>query len=678
MEKIIKTVCNMCFANCGINVHVEKGKIVKVTTREKHPSHTLCVKAEAIPELLNSKERLTNPLKKVGEKFREISWEEAFDFISERLSEIKRKYGPQAVLVHLGNPFVFSPVEKVVRRFCDLYGTPNFTAGASFCWVARNIGDSLTCGSRVLPSFSPDTRCMLLWGINTTESQQCLRTHEIHALTESRAKLVVVDPRRTALAKEADIHAQLRPGTDCALAIGLLNVIIAERLYDQAFVEDWTVGFDKLAEHVKEYMPEQVERITWVKADIIREMARIYAAGKPACISRGISMDHSTNGIQAIRAINTLMAITGNIDVAGGNVFTPKFTQTNLRLEEMVPKSVSVGADYPLFTRYVREPTVTPAIDQLLSEKPYPIKALLVAGTNPALTWPNSNKFKRGREKLDLLLAIDIFMTDTAKMADIVLPGTSFLERLDLKDYMKRSICLIALADRVAEPVGNSMEDWRIWAELGKRMGFGKYFPWKDSDELITYLLKDTSVSMEQLRQSPAHLAYYARKGYQSYLKDGFNTPSKKVEIYSKMLEDSGYGSLPVFREPAESPISRPDLVDKYPLTFVSGLRTVAYYHSQYRNLPTMRKLVPEPLLEINPKTARSLNIAPGDLVTVESVRGSIRIKVKLTEDVHPEMVTMQHGWSEANANCLTDDEKRDPISGYPGFRSVMCRVTKA
>ena len=628
-----------------------------------------------VPELVHSSERLTDPLKKVNGTWQKISWDEAFEFIASKLTDIKQKYGPQSVVAHVGHPFIYTHTQRMLRRFCDLYGTPNFTTGGSFCFLARTIGHNLTLGAHVLPHYSPATKCLVLWGFNPTDSYPTWAS-TIHAMLGRGAKLMVVDPKATRLAKKADIHAQVRPGTDCAMALGLLNVIIAEKLYHKSFVEEWTVGFDQLVEHVKEYSPERVEEITWVKAETIRNIARMYATNKPAAIALGISMDHCTNGIQAIRAITILMAITGNLDIPGGNVYAERLRLTSFRLKETIVDKVPIGADYPLFSRYIHEETVVPAIDAIITEKPYPVKGLLVVGCNPALTWPNINKVRQGFEKLDLLLVADIFMTETAKLADIVLPGTTFLEREDIRDY-GGNLPLIAVTNKVIEPVGNSMEDWKIWVELGKRMGYADYFPWEDSNELFSHWLQATNISLDQLRQNPGGI-YYAEREFQKYLKDGFNTPSKKVEIYSQLMKDYGYDPLPTYHEPAESPVSRPDLVEKYPLIFVSGLRTLAYLHSEYRNLPSLRKLVPEPLIEINPKTASSLGIADGDLVKVESLRGSIKVKAKLTEDVHPKIVAMQHGWDEANANILTDDEARDPISGYPGFRSVMCRVMRA
>jgi anaerobic selenocysteine-containing dehydrogenase len=675
--KIVKTLCNLCRHRCGLNVYIEDNEIVQITGMPEHPRNNLCIKAYAIPELVYSSERLTNPLIKIGGKFKETSWDEALGVIAHKLADIKEKYGAKALVEHCGTPYIGTLSLKVLKRFLDVYGTPNYTTGGSFCFMADNIGRNLTCGIWVAPHYTGSPRCILLWGTNPDEVSP-VEADAIHAAVGRGAKLIVVDPRATAMAKRADIHAQIRPGTDCALALGLLNVIIEEGLYDKAFVEQWTIGFEKLIEHVKEYTPEKVETTTWVPAEKIRSMARLYATNNPACVSTlGIPLQASVNGIQTIRAITTLIAITGNLDVPGGNIYSAGLRQTDPGVPERVSKDKPVGADYPLFTKYVLEQSATMIVAQILTEKPYPIKALFAAGSNLALTWANTDRVKKALEKLELLVVADIFMTDTAKMADVVLPSSTFLERQELRDYFFAGFPLMALSNKAIEPIGNSMEDWRIWAELGKKMGYAEYFPWKDSDELIEFLLKPTGVSLDQLKQNPGGI-YYREREFKKYLKAGFNTPSKKVEIYSEMMKELGYDPLPVFREPLERSVNGSNLEEKYPLMLVTAARTVVYHHTQGRNLPSLRKLVPEPLMKIHPKTASNLGVADGDLVKVESVNGSIKIKTKVSEDIHPKTVYVQHGWSDANVNYLTEDGLRDPVSGYPGYILAMCRVSKA
>lgn len=682
-RKIAKSVCNLCTNHCGINAHVENGKIVKVDGMQEHPFHNLCVKVCALPEAVHSSERLTTPLKKVNGDFKEVSWDEAFTFIVDRLLNIRQKYGAKAVVPWLGVATVVSPLIKAItRRFADLYGTPNYTSGTAYCFLARVVGSILTCGTYPNPDLvSAETKCIIVWGKNPPNTFASERD-AINTTLGRGAKLIVVDPRRTPLAKKADTYAQIRPGTDCALALGLLNVIIAENLYDRGFVKRWAVGFDKLVIYAKEFSPDRVEQITSVSADIVKNIARTYATTKPACMDLGISLEHSSNGIQSIRALQILTAITGNMDIAGGNLILTGVKYQDLRVPSKTEDNRDFGSDaYPLFSQIVGEPSSSSLTEAITNDKPYPIKALLVSGANPLVQWPNSSKVKEAFEKLDLLVVMDTFMTDTGEIADVVLPAGTFLETDDLRDvyWNHEGTPLLVKSNKVIEPIGNTWEDWKIWAELGRRMGYANYFPWKDSNELIAELLKSTNITLEQLEQNPGGI-YYAEREFQKYLRTGFNTPSGKVEIYSEAMAQHGYDPIPTFHEPVESPISRPDLAEKYPLILMVGPRVLSYTHSQHRNIPSLRKLCPEPLVEINSKTALSLGIADGETVKVENTRGSMIVKAQLTEDIHPKVVSICDGWSNeigANGNCLTDDKAVDPVSGFPEFRSTLCRVTK-
>lgn len=680
-RKNVNTICNMCTMCCGLNAIVEDGEILRVTPMKEHPHAELCPRAEGMIEWVYSKERILSPSRRTGKVWEEISWDEAFGFVSDKLIALRKEHGARSVVFHLGVPFIGTQTEKVIRRFGDLYGTPNYTSGSTYCFYARLLGHNLTAGhSCTHPDINCDTKCIIVWGNEPNESNHILAA-TISSAKARGVKLIMIDPRETPLAKQADIYAQIRPGTDCALALGLLNVIIEEGLYDKTFVDQWTVGFEKFVEHVKHYALKRVEEITWVPAETITKIARIYATSKPACIAQGIALDHCTNGVQTSRAISTLIAITGNFDVLGGNKYGTGLPQTNLRFAERVSMEDSVGADYPLFSKFVKESTAINVANQIISGKPYPIKALIIHGSNPALTWANSRKVKEAFERLELLVVIDLFMTETAKLAHVVLPATSFLERKTLKDYGGPYFPRIIMTDRAIEPLGKCMVDWQIWAELGKRIGYAEYFPWENDDQLFEFLIKNTGITMDLLRQNPGSYAYLPIDEQLRYLKRGFSTPSGKVEIYSETMEKMGYDPLPTFREPAESSVSRPDLAEKYPFILMTGPRVRMFTHSQHRNIRALRRYMPEPLVEINSETAKSLNIADGDVVIVESLRGSIKLKARVTPDIHPKVVSIQHGWSEANANILTDDDGRDPVSGYPGFKQVLsrlCRIEKA
>ena len=682
-ERTVKTICNMCQLGCGINVKVKEGQVVDIGSMEEHPLRTLCPKADsrAILEMVYSADRLRTPLRRVSGGFQEVSWDEALDFISEGLSGIKQRYGARAFAYNTGNAFISTLTEKVARRFCDLYGTPNFTSGASFCFYSRHFAHSLTFdhrGAYALPSWR-QSQCAIIWGSNPTESSSPILP-AVSALKQREGKLIVIDPRVIPLAKEADIYAQVRPGTDCALALGMLNVIITEELYDKDFVENWTIGFDSLAKQVKEYTPERVAEITWVPPETIKAIATMYARNKPACVFEGVALDHYNNGFQASRAVAILIAITGNLDVPGGNIWPPRgIPFTNLRIVDRIHDEDGIGAEYPIFNRFSHERSAMCIPDAILDEKPYPIKALLVHGSEPMRIWPNTNRTKKALENLELLVVIDLFMTDTARLADIVLPCASFLEGWSWKDYRTNGLPMVGIGRPAIEPIGNSMEDWKIIAELGKKMGFREYFPWKDSSELIQYLFEPTGITVEQFEEHPGGV-FYAKPESQKYRREGFHTPSGKVEIYSETLEKEGYAPLPEFEEPKESPISRPDLANEYPLILITGAKTRYFTHSRFRNVPSLRQHVPEPTVEINAAVAANTGIRQGDMVIVQSPRGSITLKAVLTEDIHPKVVGIPHGWAEANVNFLIDDavRVRDPVSSYPPFKAALCRVVKA
>jgi anaerobic selenocysteine-containing dehydrogenase len=671
-SSVFKGVCRLCQSACGLDVYVEDGRLVKIRPMKEHPIHRLCVKSSAIAEWIYSPKRITKPLKKVNGEWQETSWDDALGIVAERLSELRTEYGAKSLVVHLGEPLVGTEVPRMAIRFCSLFGTPNYTSGASLCFIAKAIGHGLTVNRRMFP-LSPsykNTKCVVVWGRNPEESKIGEEANVI-AAQKRGAKLIVVDPRVTRLAKKADLHIQIRPGTDGAMALALMNVIITEELYDKAFVEKWTTGFDKLKTHVAElgYSPEVVARITGISADKIRQFARMYATTKPATITQGVSLDHCINGVQNSRAVSILIAITGNLDVSGGNTYNYPLPQTSLRVKGRVKVEEAIGADYPIFTKFVSETTAMPVPDAILTDKPYPVKALIVQACNPVLTWPDTGKVIKALEKLDFLVVSDLFMNETAEMADIFLPAAAFLERKIIMDYATKGTPLFMLGQKAIEPPPECKEDWWVWAELGRKMGYNDYFPWRDSDELLSYLLKSTGITLEQLEENPAGIIYGSER-QRKYEEEGLATPSGKVELFSPTLAAYGYDPLPTYTPSAKPPA-------EYPLNLITGARTVAFTHSQYRDINRLKKLVPEPLAEISPETAKELGIADGEKIIVETPDNSVSLKAKVTPDILPGVVSLQHGWAEANVNLLTTYQPLDPISGYPALKTIPCRVRK-
>jgi anaerobic selenocysteine-containing dehydrogenase len=686
MVEIVKSTCGLCEIACGIDVHVENGRVVEIKGMPEHVINQICAKGSKAKDWEYSPDRLMHPLERTGEGFKEITWDEALDKIGNKLNLIKEQYGGRALACYIGSRISLRDTAAYIKRFCDVYGTPNFLSGASYCFYPKVLGNSLTLGYFTFPSYR-GTKCIVLWGTNPTASSLAAAA-AINRMKVEGAKLIIVDPRKIPFAKKADLHLQLRPGTDSALALGVLNVIIEEELYDKKFVEEWTVGFDKLTEHIKKYTPEEVEKITWVNASDIRDFARTYARSKPASILQGLSLDPCTNGIQAIRAIAILIAITGNFDIPGGNIYHPKSPLYNaLDLPEIAPKEGGFSKDiYPLFHEYTslfgpssNECSASPLPETIIKEEPYPIKGVIVVGSNPVVTTPNSNKIRESFKKLDLLVVMDPFMTETAELAHFVLPSATYLETTMLAQYSP-NMPLTTLHNKAVDPPGGCWPDWKFWFELARKMGYGEYFPWNDVEEAIDSILKKDNITLKDLKEGdPRGVFHGSKQLVKRYKREGFNTPSKKVEIYSEKLEKLGYDPLPTYHEPAESPFSTPDLAKEYPLILTTGARVPIYTHSMFRNIPSYNKVYPEPKAEIHPETAEKYGINDGDWIYIESQRGRIKMKADLTEDILPMVVSVPHGWGgDANANILTDDMKRDPISGTPGYRSSLCRIEKA
>lgn len=627
----------------------------------------LCPMGRALDKIVHSPDRLLYPMKKEKDGWRRISWDEALRFTAERLNDIKRKYGPQAIDIHTGYAATHYDLREYVRRFTKLFGTPNLSSSGGQCHTAKLMGNVLTCGALPLPDYER-TNCIIVWGYNPAASNP----YAMRAILNARkrgAKLITVDPRIIPPAARSDIHLQLRPGTDRALALGMLNVVIREGLYDKDFVTRWTLDFDKLEEAIRIFTPEHVQDVTGVPADLIKKAAYMYGSTSPACIVLENAPEHQIDGIQSIRAISILQAISGNLDVPGGALINSEYGFADMSLADITLETKSIGADtYPLFHEFKREAHANLLADAVLEEKPYALKGMIISGANPVLTFPNSNKLKKALEKLEFLAVSDIFLTETAGYADVILPATTFLERMELCDLrQQRYFPRFALIKQAVAQQGESWPDWKIWFELAKLMGYGEYFSWESIKEATAFKVKPAGISIEQLEKEPDGI----QKGYGQYKKyeqKGFSTPSGKVEIYSERLAGHGYDPLPTY------PVSN----DHDGTIILSvGARVNQYIHSRFRNIRELRLKRPEPFAEISVQTAQQLDIQNNEVIKIITKTGEIEIKAKIADSVLPGTVFVPHGWAEANGNILVDDSYLDPISGFPVSRAIPCSVKK-
>jgi len=714
MERIVRTVCGACHSECGVLVHVKNGRAFKIEGDPNHPVSKgfCCVKGRAQHQMVHHPNRLTHPMRRIGErgagKWENISWDEALDGIAEKLTQLKDRHGIESfATLHGTGPrsSLFS-----VGPLATALGSPN-QASTDFhiCIVPSLIAEYATYGPMIMHENGPDhlnSNCIMLIGANPMAAHPAQGMQILEAIRKRHAKLIVVDPRYTELASRADLWLQIRPGTDAALALGMIKIIIDKELYDHDFVTKWCHGFDQLKKRVQEYPVKKVSEITWIPVDKIEAAARLYATTKPAALYRRVAVEHNTNSTQSIRAIASLIALTGNIDVPGGNLL-PNHIPGDMNMFELMgigprfnvsPETAArrLGArEYPLISG-LEAPlpfVVAPLLHQAIrTGKPYPIKGVFLAGGNPLNMQNAKSVWKSFRDNLDLFIVADFFHVPMAEIADFVLPATTWMEREDICGHMD-TLSYMAARQLAVEPVGEAWDDMKIVQSLVKRIPWAnqKIFFWKDNNELNEAVVKGSGITFEELKAK----GYFVNPNikYKKYEESGFATPTRKVELYSTIFEKNSYDPLPNFKEPPESPANTPKLLTRYPLVLFTGGRHIEFFHSEGRQVPAMRKRVPDPLVEINPSTAQENDIAEGDWVWLETpqIKGErVRLKVHVTDTVHSRMAHARHGWwfpekpapehgcFESNINViLTDDLPRDEICASTRSRGSLCRIYK-
>ena len=697
---VLKSVCRSCHGGCGALLHVDDGRLVKVEGDPASPLNRgrLCPIGIKTLELVYHPDRLTRPLRRKGARgggeWTPISWDQALDEIAEKLLAIRAEHGPEAIALGTGTGRHHI---RWVSRFGHALGTPNWCEpGFAQCFHPRVNTSILTFGDFPVCDFSGDVRpeCVVYWGHNPLNSGPDgeTRFNAIDTLAHGPT-IIVVDPRETFLAKKAELWLQLRPGTDDALALAMLNVVIAEELYDRPFVETWTHGFEALAERVSAHTPEWAEPITWVAADKIRAAARLYAATRPSMMEWGCAIEHTPNCIQTIRAVSLLPALTGNVDVPGGWVFGMHGLGRFPSLIENLSAEVSakrLGGDR--FHLLCGEGADLPAahIPSLLKAMregdPYRVRAFLVFGNNTLTTYGNAGTVGAALAELDFFVAADLFMTPTAERADIVLPAAAWPE-LEEVAGLPTVAANVVLAQQKAVQIGECKSDEEMFVALARRMGL----------ELCTEPVREV---LDALLAAGLGIDFdeLARRGfvqppmrYRKYEDGGFATPTGKIELYSTRLEGFGYDPLPYYEEPPESPVSTPELARDFPLVLTTGARIPFFFNSEHRQLPSLRKAHPDPVCELHPETAARHGIAKGDWVWVETRRGRMRQKARLTDGIDARVVHVEHGWWfperpgpdygvwDSNANLLTDNgPPYDPAMGTYQLRALLCRVERA
>ncbi len=741
-----------CHGGCGVLAHIKDGKLMKIEGDREHPwsKGRLCARVLAMTQYVEHPDRLTKPLKRVGErgegKWQEISWDEAFDLIEKKMKEIREDFGPESVIFSMGTGRDIGPW---ICMLAYAFGSPNvmFALSGNACYTPRIAAIDTIQGDycvfdagQWLPDRYDDPKfkvpeCMIVWGYNIHATcPDNLFGHWIVDLMKKGTKIISVDPRLSWFASRSKKWLQIRPGTDAALAMGLLNVIINEHLFDRSFVKQWTNAphlvrtdsgrllresdltsegsadnfvvwnkaaqkpviwdvsqvayktlstvptlsgtfdismkdgcvvtcktvWDAFCDEVTKYPIEKVEEITWIPAKDIAEAARLYARSKPASIHWGVPIDMTPAVTPLCQAIATLWAITGNLDVPGGNVISryafdavayalPGATGV-IKLKNNEQDKLRIGSDrYGPFNKFIWRTQTDLAIEQILSGEPYPIKGMWIQTCNPLSgIGMDPRKWLEALKRLDFIVTVDLFMNPTAQYADVVLPAATFLEKEGIRTWW---VPLQSI--NKAMSVGDCKSDVEINFELAKR--FDPDFKWKDIHALFDDILKPSSLTFEQLQKrgwvlppeghpsSPYHR--YKKGLLRKDGRPGFQTPSGKFEVYSTLREEWGLEPLPHHEEPPFTPVSRPDLSKEYPLILSTGRRSPVFFHAEHRMIPWLRQIDPDPVVEIHPDTANECGIGDGEWVWIENWMGKAKFKAKVTRVVPRWMVMAAHGW---------------------------------
>jgi anaerobic selenocysteine-containing dehydrogenase len=682
------TFCHLCPGHCSMKAIVEDGHLVDLEPDVESGLYAeQCALNKGrftIPEVMGHKDRLLYPRKRVGArgegKWQRISWDEALDTIAAKFSEAKQKFGAESVAFGLGEPkgleFAFA------QRLASAFGTPTVVTPGWSCGVPKGMAGAFTYGSGCVCDDDHTAALVVLWGSNMNHTTGGFRRESLEKVLEAGGKLIVIDPQKTDVARLADLWIRLKPGSDGALAAGVLKVIIEEALYDKDIVEHWTVGFDALKAHLASISLDDVEKLTWVARAQIEAFARLYSQTKPAAMQTGNAVDQLVNSFQTGRTIAIMRALCGNLNVPGGDVFlsAPEYTRPgNFFLLNKYPRQADkiLGKRFKFAQRsaFIPPHALTRAI---LEEDPFPVKAAMFMLSNPLVSWPNSRETYRALMKLDFVVVSELFMTPTAALADVVLPAAWSMEHEEL-GYWPGWYEEIRAHPKLVDPPGECWADTKIINELAKRLGLGEDF-WDDDHEALDEMLKPSGMSYEEFKvvRTMAPKKEFRRHHYE--------TPSGKIEIHSERLEKIGYAPMPLWQELSVTA----DTSEEYPLLLTNG-KEEAYMLSGFKAVASVRIIRPDPIVELHPDTAKKYGIEEGHWVSIQTQGGRIKQRLSLNRSLDPRVVVAafgwwfpeqaesSYGWNGSNINMLTPSgPDYDPSTGGITLRGIPCKVGSA
>ena len=684
------TICDICCPSfhCGIDAYVKDGAVIKIEGTADHPVNhgLLCPKGLSNRPYLYHAERIRTPLRRVGRrgegKFEPISWEEAYAEIARRLNAIRAESGPESVLFYSGYSKWYRPF---LHRFAYSFGSPNFLTESSSCMTSTFLNWWVTTGNPMCSADVSNAGVFLGWAYNPYYSRH-LAALNVEKRKAEGMKVIIVDPRITpASLKLADLHLRPRTGTDGALALGLAHLLIRSGSIDRAYIDKYVYGFEAYAEYVQGFPPERVEALTGVPARQLEQAAALIAQNLPLAINESAApLAHHRNGFQNYRAIMSLSAILGCFDRPGGQIpiqFSYNYLAGGFPTREDAfimanyhrVQAPAVGAArFPIWNDFIHEGQANDLSRQIEEGTPYPIRAMLGFGMNYRIS-PDDQRLRRNLLKLDFLVNTELFLTDTCKLCDLVLPACTSFERSELKTYGGG---YLYYTKPVIPPLGQARSDVQILCELARAMDLDDPLLCQGPEACLAEILRDLPVTLDQLRSADGPVRLQGLTPYVpgTLLERGLNTPSGKFELYAQSIaRHPGFDPLPTYLPPFDG--DRPDADLPYVLS--TSPRLTNALHSRLHRIAWARSLRPEPMADISPEDARQLGIAQGDTIELSSHRGAIRVKANLTAKAEPGVICFYHGYSEADANTLTDNEILDPYSGFPCYRETRVQVRR-
>ncbi len=688
MGEEIMTFCPLCAGHCAAKATVEDGKIIKwERDKESGIPSGMCptAKGESNMEISRHPARLKYPQKRVGArgegKWQQVSWDEALDDIAEKLLEIREKNGPDAFGIGLGEPkgleFAFG------QRLASAFETPNVATPSHLCAASKMAGALYTFGSGLSYGHADMDNLpgmIAIWGANIVQTEGPNAREWLSAARRNGAKLIVIDPKKIDIAGSADLWIRPRPGSDGALAMGVLKVLVDEGLYDAEFVDEWVLGFDKLKEDLATFTLADVARVTWVPQSQIQQFARMVVEHKPAFMRMGNVFSHGVNSLQATRAICILSAITGTDNIPGWKLSSRSATKWTrpgrLMLLSSFPRDArqSLGGKFKwaMMTAYIPYQALTRG---MLDGT---VKAAMYILSNPLSSYPNARETHEALTKLDLMVVNELFMTPTAAMADYVLPAATSGEH-DTMGYWGGPLRAFP---KLVDPPGEAWSDVKIIIELAKRLGLGEHFP-ADEQAAAELVLEPSGFTWDEFREQRMFGSTSVPKDEQ---RKTVGTPSGKIEIFSEQMVDMGSSPMPVWRELSQ--LHAGEVSDEFPLLVTTRLED-AYKLTGFKQLESGRQRKPEPTLEMNPDTASALGLSEGEWVDIETEQGKIKQKLELDKDLDPKVVYASFGWwfpdepsnmyewDRSNVNVLFSTDKEEPLTGTVEVRGIPCRVSK-